>query len=665
MPFVLRQSQDEENPRLPDAYGKQITTGRLVYYEFDGTRTKFIVFLCRGGEFGCQGLQKFYYNGQEVPQYAGPGQTNPNYIFHPGTVTTQIAPKVFTATQATSTLNFASAHGYALNTQVRVRSIDGGVPGGLSETAKYFVVNPHANDLQLSAFSSGTPVSLTTAGTGTLLIWKADAGVDDPVQGIPTLLPGISYTFSGICYVEGYVPAQFSAADQEPDAFKFIVDCRKVADYDASGTLQPTPDFSANNARVAADILLQELKLPASRIDWASWYAFRQACEGTLTYHVDANSSFTTGPGLTGRYYNRIDTSIPPNFTPTGATLVKTRGGEEINFSWASGASPDTGINPTWYLIRWDGKLRPAYTETYTFKVNSDDGFRLWVGNVGESDTPLMDHWTNAVFTGVTATKALTKNQLVNIRVEYFNGAGPGSITLLWSSQSQLETWIPRSRLYPSDHDVKRYEAHLAIPGAMTAWQAFEEVLERAPGWHWQDVGGKIVFLAPGRASVHRFDYDPDAPEHPFNIAGKTFEASPRAPEDRPNYQRYEFRDVETETYAQSYIEAHRVELREQQGGMPSDTQLVKMGVMTRSLAERIAETKMKLLADPERQFTLRGQLDSYRVSKGDRVTLSHLLSGDKYSDPVDCLVTAETTGGTADEKTYTLLPVEFPFYSD
>ena len=86
---------------------------------------------------------------------------------------------------------------------------------------------------------------------------------------------------------------------------------------------------------------------------------------------------------------------------------------------------------------------------------------------------------------------------------------------------------------------------------------------------------------------------------------------------------------------------------------------------MSRSLAERIAETRMKLLTDPERQFTLRGQLDSYKVSKGDRVTLSHLLSGDKYSNPVDCLVTTETTGGNADEKTYTLLPVVFPFYTD
>src|SRR5882757_338046 len=164
MPFVLRESQDEDNPWLPDAYGKQITAGRLVYYEYDAglLRTKFIVFLCRGGEFGCQGLQKMYYHGGEVPQYAGPGPTNPNWIFHPGTTTTQIQPKVFTAATGTpGTLNFTAAHGYAPNTPVRVRSIDGTVPTGLSETTKYFAVNPHTNDLQLSVTSGGTALPLT------------------------------------------------------------------------------------------------------------------------------------------------------------------------------------------------------------------------------------------------------------------------------------------------------------------------------------------------------------------------------------------------------------------------------------------------------------------------------------------------------------------------
>ncbi len=310
-------------------------------------------------------------------------------------------------------------------------------------------------------------------------------------------------------------------------------------------------------------------------------------------------------------------------------------------------------------MVRWEGRLRPAFTETYTFFATADNGVRLWVNG-----QLVIDRWTQSTGT-ISGPIALQKNQLVDFKFEFFEGWGLAHVHLYWSSQSQPYQIVPKSRFYPLDHTVKRYEAHLAIPSAMTAWQAFEEVMERAPGWHWQDVNGKIVFLPPDRTPAHRFNYDPDSSQYSYNIAGRTFEASPRTPEERINYQRYEFRDVETEGYAQSYIEAHRTELREQQGGMPSDTPMLRMGVMTRSLAERIAETRMRLMTDPERQFTLRGQLDSYRVSKGDRVTLSHLLSGDKYSNPVDCLVTGETTGGNADEKTYTLLPVTFPFYTD
>ncbi len=628
-------------------------------YDFDGVRTKFIVFLCRGGEYGCDGLQAMYYNGQEVPRLDGSGI--PNWIFHPGTVTTQISPKPFTALNGPDQI-VCTNHGYTGTDFVRVRASGGVLPGGLSESLKYGVQVVDANNFKL--LTSSVVVPITNDGSGSLVVWKADAGIDDPVQGAPTILNNVAYTFSGICYVEGYVPAAFSAADKEPDGFKFIVNCRKIADYDSAGNVSGTPNFSANNARVAGDILLQELKLPTSRIDWASWNAFKTACDQDIWHRVDAASSFTTGPGLTGKYYNRIDFSDPPNFSPTGALLVKTRGGEDINFNWNTTA-PDTGVNADWFLVRWDGKLRPAYTETYTFKVSSDNGFKLWIGSVGDADTPLIDRWTNAVHTNVTGTIALTKNQLVNIRMEYFDGGGPASVSLRWLSASQIENPVPKSRLYPTDHTVKRYEAHVAIPSAMTAWQAFEEVMERAPGWHWQDVSGKITFLSPTRLVRHHFVYDPEAGNIAYNIASKTFEAAPRSPDERINYQRYEFRDVEAEGYAQSYIEAHRTELREMQGGLPSDTPMVRMGVMTRSLAERIAETRLKLLSDPERQFTLRGQLDSYKVSKGDRVTLAHFLSGDKYANPVDCLVTAETTGGSADEKTYTLLPVAFPFYTD
>jgi hypothetical protein len=663
MPFVLRQAKDEDNPRLPDAYGKQITAGRLVYYEFDAAlqRTKFILFLCRGGKYGCDGIEKFYYAGEELPEFTGGAR---NWRFHPGQVTGQIIPQTFTADAATDTITCA-AHGYADGTLARVRSIGGTVPEGLTaETVKYEVTDSSTNTFKLKLPGTSDPSDLATNGSGALLIWKADAGVDDPEQGAPEFVPHIPYTFSGICYVEGLLPQNFSEAGTEPDRFKIVLKCRRVADYNAQGVAQNPPAFTANNARVAADILLNELKLAPERIDWPSWHALKSACDQMIWYR--ANTTTQTGTGLVGRYYNHpalpVANESVPEFTNEGVTLVKTRVDETIDFNW-QGNSPAPGVNADWFLVRWEGQVKPQYSETYTFKLIADNGVRLWINN-----QQIINRWTNAYSTESqpdTGQIALTANQPVNIKLEYFEAWGLQNIRLLWSSASLTEQIAPKARLYQADREVKRYEAHLAIPAALTAWQAFEAVMDRAPGWDWQDVNGKIKFLPPDREAAHHFNYDPDVLNERVNIAGKTFEAAPRPAEERPNYQRFEFRDVEEETLAQSYIESHRAELREAQGGQPSDTQLIRVGVMSRSLAERIAETRMRLLTDPERQFTLRGQLDSYPVSKGDRVLLSHFAGGDTHHTPVECLVTAEITGGAADEKTYTLLPVSFPFYED
>src|SRR5688500_1685621 len=61
-----------------------------------------------------------------------------------------------------------------------------------------------------------------------------------------------------------------------------------------------------------------------------------------------------------------------------------------VNFDFGNG-TPDPAIQPDTFAVRWTGKLRPAFTETYTFHVTADDGVRLWVG--GEL---LIDRWTPA-----------------------------------------------------------------------------------------------------------------------------------------------------------------------------------------------------------------------------------------------------------------------------
>ena len=49
-----------------------------------------------------------------------------------------------------------------------------------------------------------------------------------------------------------------------------------------------------------------------------------------------------------------------------------------INFNWGSGdLIPDIANN--YVSIEWNGFLMPAFTEAYTFQVQSNDGIRLWI----------------------------------------------------------------------------------------------------------------------------------------------------------------------------------------------------------------------------------------------------------------------------------------------
>lgn len=80
MAFSLREINTTTNPTLARPYGKQSTKGLMCYFERDGERVKFILLLCQGGKYGCDGIDKLMYNGFEVD----PG----DYVFHPGTLST-------------------------------------------------------------------------------------------------------------------------------------------------------------------------------------------------------------------------------------------------------------------------------------------------------------------------------------------------------------------------------------------------------------------------------------------------------------------------------------------------------------------------------------------------------------------------------------------------
>ena len=128
----------------------------------------------------------------------------------------------------------------------------------------------------------------------------------------------------------------------------------------------------------------------------------------------------------------------------TGATF--TRYDEQISFNFGSGEiAPGLGADTA--SIRWTGRVKPAYTETYTFKVISDDGARLCV--IGHLLFDTFD--AQAGIKANTGKVNLRVNRFYDIRLEYLEETGPTSIQMRWRSATQYETLVPSTRLFPPD----------------------------------------------------------------------------------------------------------------------------------------------------------------------------------------------------------------------
>ena len=143
------------------------------------------------------------------------------------------------------------------------------------------------------------------------------------------------------------------------------------------------------------------------------------------------------GTGLLGLYY----ANTFPTDAFTGSPLVRTDA--MVNFNWSS-ASPDPGIPPTNYTVRWTGSVQPQFTETYTFYVTTDDGVRLYVNG-----QLLIDSWVDQNAATKSNTIALAAQQLYNLRMDYYQHTNNAVAMLSWSSPSAPLGIIPQTQLYP------------------------------------------------------------------------------------------------------------------------------------------------------------------------------------------------------------------------
>lgn len=144
--------------------------------------------------------------------------------------------------------------------------------------------------------------------------------------------------------------------------------------------------------------------------------------------------------GLLGRYFN--------NRWLYGAPELE-RVDRRIDFLWTDWITPTSKEHVS---VRWEGYIKPAFTEDYTFSVVVNDGARLWIDNMlvidqFDYDVNAVDGSPSVTFTA-NASVALVKERLSEVVLEYRENAGIASIKLLWQSLSQSNSVILSERLF-------------------------------------------------------------------------------------------------------------------------------------------------------------------------------------------------------------------------
>lgn len=598
------------------AYGKHVVTGHLAKSLVTGTSPTHVItvqqMLGRGEWDGCEGL---WWSGVEIK--------SDKYRFHPGTQTANPTFKTYTADSGTDFIT-CTAHGFSDGDQILFKM--GDLPGGLAVDTIHYVQSSTTNTFKVALTASGFNIDITSNGSGTLQLYKNEAS-----QGVDAAFP-TDTPHSGVAWIVAELASGMGDADTTttpPEGLKGIFRTTKVNDYDSTGSVTDY-SYSANPAREVADLLTRIGGIPTSRIDWVSWTAWRDYCDALIHFEYIALPSFD-GIGLTTSLYNgaAFDTLVSQRIDPV------------IEFVASSG-SPGVGVNVDNFSVRWEGFIKPMYTETYTFYITHDDGAKLWVNG-----TLVVDQWTTI---GThSGTIALTAGSFYDIKIEWKDTGGTAEFRLEWQSTSQKRE-VPNHRtLYPLTASRPRYETHPFFSGPTRLDDAVRTILNLCNSVV-QEANGKLQFFCLEQLSASSFSFTA------ANTVDGSFSIVPRDVRNLRNVWQAKFRDVDSQ-YLETPIDPVLIERDEliTAAGRRIDGDSIEFFNCTVHQAYRTLDNLVKRAVDSQFQATFTGNADSWPVLAGDRVEADV-----EFLDwtAKDCLVLESNDSSseeTADERTFTV----------
>ena len=123
--------------------------------------------------------------------------------------------------------------------------------------------------------------------------------------------------------------------------------------------------------------------------------------------------------GLTATYFNNITWSGLP---------VLTRIDPEINFKWTL-YPPDTNVSIDWYSVKWSGKITGPVTGRLKIGLEGNEGYRLYL-----DDSLLINKPSKVSWTASMVNVQMEKGRKYEIRVEFYETTGTGTIRLVWDA---------------------------------------------------------------------------------------------------------------------------------------------------------------------------------------------------------------------------------------
>ena len=96
------------------------------------------------------------------------------------------------------------------------------------------------------------------------------------------------------------------------------------------------------------------------------------------------------------------------------------------------------------YSVRWTGQLKATHTEEYTFKVETDEGVRFWVGG-----KLVVNQLSNRLLQTFTGTAPLERGARYNVRIESVHRTGGGRLKVSWVSKSMQESVLGGNATFP------------------------------------------------------------------------------------------------------------------------------------------------------------------------------------------------------------------------